>query len=120
MHSSPFSKNTSAFKASKLNASTFLIIEYKDIYDEQPFIYAKVDIQSNTILIIDTGCGGATDDPNVDLKDLRESIETFDVDDNNGKPINEGGRMKYIVVLSHCHYDHICRYQAHASLVYHG
>ncbi|KAL4247218.1 Ribonuclease Z/Hydroxyacylglutathione hydrolase-like protein [Abortiporus biennis] len=104
-----------AFKVSKLTLTTFLIVEYNDIYDEHPFIYVKINRPSNTILIIDTGCGGATDDPNVDLKDLRVFIETVDVDQNDGRPLNHGGKMKYIVALTHCHYDHILGIESFAK-----
>jgi len=99
-----------AFKASRLTPSTFLIIEHSDVYSEHPFIYAKIIPSANTIVIIDTGCGGATNDETINLKSLREFIETVGIEDNEGdKPLNEGGKMRYIVVLSHCHYDHICR-----------
>ena len=95
------------FKADRLSLSSFVIKEYADSYDEHPLIYAKVCSEINTIVLIDTGCGGATDDPDVDLTSLREFIETVAFADNEHKPLNEGGRMKYVVVLSHCHYDHI-------------
>lgn len=98
----------SAFKTSRLTSSTFLIIEHSDIYDEHPYIYAKIIPVANSILIVDTGCGGATNDPKINLKRLRNYIEEVAVDENNGKPLNEGGKMGYAVVLSHCHYDHIC------------
>lgn len=100
-------KQVPAFTARRLTQTTFLIIEWDDIFNEHPFIYAKVVPSANTILIMDTGCGGATHNPEIGLKSLREFIETVDVPDNNGKPLNEGGKMKYIVVESHCHYDHI-------------
>lgn len=96
-----------AFKASRLTFSTFVIKEYADIYDEHPQIYAKICSEIATIVIIDTGCGGATDDEDIDLKSLRVFLETVPVRDNDGKPLNAGGKMKYVVVLSHCHYDHI-------------
>jgi hypothetical protein len=96
-----------AFTAQRLTRTTFLIIEWDDVFNEHPFIYAKVVPSANTILILDTGCGGATHNPNIGLTSLREFIETVGISDNNGKPLNEGGRMKYIVVESHCHYDHI-------------
>lgn len=99
-----------AFKASRLTPSTFVINEYADIYDEHPLIYTKICAEINVIVIIDTGCGGATDDEDIDLKSLRSFIERVPVRDNGGKPLNQGGKMKYIVVLSHCHYDHICEY----------
>lgn len=96
-----------AFTARRLTQTTFLIVEWDDIFNEHPFIYAKVVPSANTILIMDTGCGGATHNPEIGLKNLREFIETVDIADNGGKPLNEGGKMKYIIVESHCHYDHI-------------
>jgi len=96
-----------AFQATRLTSSAFLIKEYNDIYSEQPHIYAKSVSSANTMLIIDTGCGGATNDPDITIKSLREFIETTKVEDNNGLPLNEGGSMDYIVALTHCHYDHI-------------
>lgn len=96
-----------AFKATRLTQSTFVIKEYADVYDEQPLIYAKVCAEINTIVIMDTGCGGKTEDPDIDLTSLRAFIETIAIPDNGNKPLNKGGHMKYVVVLSHCHYDHI-------------
>ena len=105
--SKSISQPKAAFHASRLTSSTFLIKEYDDIYSEHPHIYAKVDVSANTILIIDSGCGGASNDPEVKITSLRTFVESVGVDDNDGRPLNEGGRMKYIVVLTHCHYDHI-------------
>lgn len=103
----------SAFKAYRLTATTFLIVEVDDIYSEHPYIYAKIVPAANTILVLDTGCGGASNDPTVELTSLREFIETVDIEENGGKPLNEGGSRRYVVVLSHCHYDHICAYSYH-------
>ncbi|KAG1733606.1 beta-lactamase-like protein [Suillus paluster] len=100
-------KQLPAFTARRLTQTTFLIVEWDDIFNEHPFIYAKVVPSADTILIMDTGCGGATHNPEIGLKSLRKFIETVDIPDNDGKPLNEGGKMKYIVVESHCHYDHI-------------
>jgi glyoxylase-like metal-dependent hydrolase (beta-lactamase superfamily II) len=99
--------NKSAFQATRLTPSTFLIKEYDDVYSEHPHIYAKVVRSANTILVIDTGCGGASNDPNTHIKSVREFMETVKVDDNDNKPLNQGGRMKYLIVTTHCHYDHI-------------
>ncbi|THH30023.1 hypothetical protein EUX98_g4175 [Antrodiella citrinella] len=95
-----------AFKASKLTATTFLIVEHSDVYDEHPYIYVKV-LDASTLLILDTGCGGKADDPDINLTSLRKFVETVGVAENAGKPLNEGQRRGYIVILSHCHYDHI-------------
>lgn len=97
-----------AFHASRLTNSTFLIKEYNDIYSEHPHIYAKIVPAANTILLIDTGCGGASPDSEIVITSLREFIENVKIDDNNGVPLNEGGRMGYVIALTHCHYDHIC------------
>jgi len=97
---------TCAFRASRLSKSTFLIVEYDDIYGEEPYIYAKVVQSANTVVLIDTGCGGATKSP-VDVSSLRVFLETVEVPDNNDEPLNKGGKMDYIIILSHCHYDHI-------------
>lgn len=97
-----------AFKATRLSPSstTFLVVEHSDAYFEHPYIYVK-PLDQSSILIIDTGCGGKTDRPEINLKSLREFIETVGVADNGGKALNEGGRKGYIVVLTHCHFDHI-------------
>ncbi|KAF9496778.1 Metallo-hydrolase/oxidoreductase [Pleurotus eryngii] len=101
------SPNSSVFIASRLTPTTFLIKEYDDIYSEQPHMYAKLIQQLSTIIILDTGCGGNSSNPDVEIKELREFLETVGIEDNGGGPLNEGRRMKYIIILSHCHYDHI-------------
>ncbi|KAF8127006.1 beta-lactamase-like protein [Boletus edulis] len=103
-----------AFTARRLTPSTFLIKEWDDLWGEHPFIYAKIVPAAQTILLLDTGCGGQTNNPNIDLKDLRKFIETVLVNDNDGKPLNPGGKLSYIVVQSHCHYDHIFGVEAFA------
>ncbi|KAF8825098.1 hypothetical protein HHX47_DHR7000707 [Lentinula edodes] len=140
-------KDSSAFAATRLTSNTFLIKEYNDIYSEHPHIYAIIfpstsnlsnisntsessskvgHNMAGTIILIDTGCGGASNDPEVRVTNVREFIETVDVPENGGRPLNgldnqsglEGGkRMGYIVVLTHCHYDHI---QYTPTLVPHG
>ncbi|KAJ3906691.1 Metallo-hydrolase/oxidoreductase [Lentinula edodes] len=130
-------KDSSAFTATRLTSNTFLIKEYNDIYSEHPHIYAIIfpstsnlsnisntsessskagHNMAGTIILIDTGCGGASNDPEVRVTNVREFIETVDVPENGGRPLNgldnqsgleAGKRMGYIVVLTHCHYDHI-------------
>ena len=96
-----------AFKADRLTPTVFIINEHSDIYDEKPLIYTKLVSSANTIVILDTGCGGATNDAGIEVKSLREFIETVPVEDNDNRPLNPDGSMRYLVVLSHCHYDHI-------------
>ncbi|OCH94450.1 Metallo-hydrolase/oxidoreductase [Obba rivulosa] len=97
----------SAFVARRLTPTTFLIVEHDDIFDEHPFIYARIFAEAKKILLVDTGCGGRTRDRTIEITRLREFIETVCIPDNGGRPLNEGGRMEYAVVLTHCHYDHI-------------
>lgn len=98
----------SAFRATRLTPSTFLVEEYNDIFSEHPHIYVKLLPSANTVLVIDTGTGGKSYDPDVEVTSLRKFIESVDVADNDGRPLNEGGKMKYVVITTHCHYDHIC------------
>lgn len=97
-----------AFTARRLTPTTFLITEFDDIYYEHPFIYAKLVPAARTLLLLDTGCGGATRTPDASFTRLRDFIEHAPVADNDGRALNEGGAMAYVVVLSHCHFDHIC------------
>ena len=96
-----------AFKASKLTSTAFAINEHSDAYDEKPLIYAKLVPAARTLLLVDTGCGGATSDGEISVRGLREFIETVPVQDNSGRPLNPGAALRYVLVLTHCHYDHI-------------
>lgn len=106
----------SAFTAHRLTRSTFLIVEVDDIYGEHPYIYAKLVPDAGTILLFDTGCGGASDDRTVHITSLREFLESVPIAENGGRPLNDGARMRYVVALSHCHYDHIRTSRPHRAL----
>ncbi|KAJ6494779.1 Metallo-hydrolase/oxidoreductase [Mycena vitilis] len=80
--------------------------EYNDIYGEHPQIFVKLCLSAKTVLIIDTGCGGATVDPNIEITSLRRYIEEVKLDCNGGKALN-AAKMEYVVIATHCHYDHI-------------
>lgn len=95
---------STCFTASRLNGTTFQIVE-DDKWTEMPIIYAKV--YPSTIVLLDTGCGGAARDPRVELKSLRIFLETFPVADNGNSPLNLGAERSYLVICTHCHYDHI-------------
>ena len=100
----PEKSGETCFSCTRLNATTFRIVE-DDKWSETPFIYAK--ILESLIVLVDTGCGGASRDPNVTLTSLRTFIETFPVHDNDNTPLNDKGEKSYLVVCSHCHFDHI-------------
>jgi len=101
-HNSPPLPTTS-FVSRRLNQSTFLLIE-DDAFDEQPYIYVK--IYPNKILITDTGCNSPRQKDR-SITSLREFIEHYPLPINQGRPLNPNGEKKYIIICSHCHYDHI-------------
>lgn len=92
------------FTCTRLNATTFLVIE-DDKWEEEPYIYVKV--YSSFLVLIDTGCGGAAKPNAAGITDLREYLETFPVADNDNQPLNPGSKKSYVVVCTHCHFDHI-------------
>lgn len=95
---------STCFTCTRLNETTFVIVE-DDKYLEVPFIYVK--IYPTVVLLMDTGCGGAAKDPTVELTSLRRFIETYPVPDNGHSPLNAGSKRGYVVVCTHCHFDHI-------------
>ena len=106
------SPRSSCFSCTRLNQTTFLIVE-DDRWGEYPFIYVKVF--DSVLVVIDTGCGGASRDPDVEVKSLREFLETYPITDNGDTPLNQSAERGYIIVCSHCHYDHIGERSADAT-----
>jgi glyoxylase-like metal-dependent hydrolase (beta-lactamase superfamily II) len=92
-----------SFVSRRLNSSTFLIIEDDD-YGEQPYIYVKV--YSGHLLITDTGCNTPRS-KTPSLTSLRQYLETYPLPLNGHRSLNPGGKKQYIIICSHCHYDHI-------------
>ncbi|KAJ6785617.1 hypothetical protein PWT90_00490 [Aphanocladium album] len=103
------SENAEYFSCFRLNKSTFRIVE-ADVYDQTPFIYAKV--YESTVVLIDTGCGGQSDDVRDSLKTF---LETAPVAENGNSPINAAKRP-YTIISTHCHFDHIGGMAAFAEL----
>ncbi|KAI9821101.1 MAG: hypothetical protein M1827_003835 [Pycnora praestabilis] len=102
---------STCFTCTRLNPTTFKI-EEDDKESEHPFIYARIFNEPSVIVLSDTGVGGLARDPTVQLKELRTFIETYPVAGNNHRPLNariSNGKTKhdYIIICSHCHYDHI-------------
>ena len=97
------------FSCTRVNSTTFVIAE-NDKYAEHPFIYVK--IYETIVVLSDTGCGGCADASNPSESALRHFIETSPIDVNGRRPLNpcqEDGKpsKKYLVICTHCHYDHI-------------
>jgi glyoxylase-like metal-dependent hydrolase (beta-lactamase superfamily II) len=94
---------TTSFVSRRVNSSTFLIIE-DDSYGEEPYIYAKV--YSDHLLITDTGCNSPRS-KTPSLTSLRQYLETYPLPQNDHRSLNPGGKKQYVIICSHCHYDHI-------------
>ncbi|KXT08950.1 hypothetical protein AC579_10309 [Pseudocercospora musae] len=100
--------HSSSFHVQRINGSTFCIRE-NDAFGEHPLIYAKVHTRAPVIVLSDTGC----DEPRDGLQHsrfihLRRFLEECPVACNGDKPLNPAPcKRKYIIICSHCHYDHI-------------
>ncbi|KAK5709008.1 hypothetical protein LTS12_028129, partial [Elasticomyces elasticus] len=99
-------KVSSSFTTKRINATTFVIRE-DDAYEEHPLIYAKLHSKAPVIVLSDTGC----DEPSEKHKNdryihLREYLERCPIPDNDNKPLNPDGKLRYIIICTHCHYDH--------------
>ena len=96
----------SYFVCSRVNSTTFVIRE-DDKYEEHPFIYTK--IYHDVVILIDTGCGGV--EQGSSARNLKEFLETQAIAANHDLPINprkKNGKpsKSYVILCSHCHYDH--------------
>ena len=98
----------SYFSCKRLNATTFVVVEW-DRFEEKPFIYAKICKDIGVLVLSDTGCGG---DSAAKLGTLRAFLENHPVPENGHVPLNpchekNKHSLEYVVILTHCHYDHI-------------
>ena len=111
--SCPFTISEIQFNHSHVS-STWLIREH-DIYGEYPHIYAKFCINGSkkhgVIVLSDTGCGTEVPNPqsgqSTQSKALRQQPLTWNIRTFLEYTINPHGLIPYLVMTTHCHYDHI-------------
>lgn len=94
---------TTSFFSTRVNSSTFLVIE-DDSFGEHPHIYIKC--YPEHILLTDTGCNSPRQ-KGLSITVLKEYLETVPIACYNNEPLNLEGRKPYIIICSHCHFDHI-------------
>lgn len=94
---------STSFVSRRLNPSTFVLSE-DDSYGEQPYIYVKLGF--NSVIITDTGCNSPRD-KTIKLTSLRQFIEEYPIPSYNNQSLNPNGEKPYIIICTHCHYDHI-------------
>src|SRR6187402_1586853 len=97
------SSPSTSFISRRVNSSTFLIIEDDD-FGEQPHIYVK--LYPDHLVITDTGCNTPRQKDRT-LTSLRQYLETWPLSINGDECLNPKGKKRYIIICSHCHYDHI-------------
>lgn len=90
---------TTCFTATRLNKSTFCIVE-DDKWDERPLMYVKV--YDSLVVIIDAGVG-VPKNSKAQVTSLRQYIERFPVAANDNQPLNPDGAKSYLMILTHCH-----------------
>ncbi|KAI6819719.1 hypothetical protein KC340_g13649 [Hortaea werneckii] len=97
---------SSSFTTRRVNKSTFVVQEH-DAYGELPLIFVKVHPTIPVVIVSDTGC----DEPNKKHKDdhyihLRHYLENYPISCNGNSPLNNGGEKRYLIICTHCHFDH--------------
>lgn len=105
-----------AYTCSQLNPSTYLII-HNDTFKEYPYIYVKIyPSPLNLIVIFDTGCGTANTQHDATPQDLKDFIkQTFLDTQLNSVDHSSDPNWEYIVICTHCHFDHIGGIEAFAD-----
>jgi len=109
----PPASSACPFSIRRLNPTTHLIRE-NDAYGEYPHIYAKLATTrsrfwkaKHVLVLSDTGCGGEVANADFDAEDPTTGPEMWNIRTFLEFTLNPGGNMPYLVMTTHCHYDHI-------------
>lgn len=123
------------FTVSRVNSTTWAICE-NDSYGEHPIIYCLIHPTLPLIIISDTGC----DSPNKSKKNgkcftipyldqlltplltakyvhLLDFLRHYPIPENSHQPLDaHPGERSYIIICTHCHFDHINGIEQFATL----
>nr|OQO27366.1 hypothetical protein B0A51_05071 [Rachicladosporium sp. CCFEE 5018] len=92
---------TPTYTISRLNATTHLII-HNDRFFEFSYIYVKVYDNLKLAVVIDTGCGAKSTKGTRGQTDLKAFV-----DDNVLPTSRDEKQWNFVVICTHCHFDHI-------------
>lgn len=117
--------NSSSFVARRLTPSTFVIAE-DDKFDAFALMYAKIYTDPPVFVLCDAASNmpserskngkniphtsrlfPSTHAPPARYTKIRDFIEQCPVPDNDNQPLNPGGKIPYVLIISHCHFDHL-------------
>lgn len=105
--------NKIPYHVSRLNDSTHLIV-HNDSYYEYPFIYIKLYPSLPLAVIIDTGCGAKPSKEGSPAQEIKDFIQSAILQDNPPTPDHDA-EYNFLVVCTHCHFDHIGGIQAFST-----
>lgn len=90
------------------------MIREDDVYGQRPHIYAKIcssngpDGKAEVIVLSDTGCGTeVTADQEIGNSQSPDNSSVWNIRTLLEYTINPGGKLHYLVIMTHCHWDHI-------------
>ncbi|KAJ6028847.1 hypothetical protein N7540_004423 [Penicillium herquei] len=101
------------FHVRRLNESIYVFREH-DNYDQYPNIYAKIcsapdenGSLSSVIVLSDAGCATSIKNPDFDYSKDPKTPEYWNIYTALKQTINPDGQFPYLVITTHCHFDHI-------------
>ncbi|SMQ44917.1 unnamed protein product [Zymoseptoria tritici ST99CH_3D7] len=98
---------SSSFSVKRINSTTFVIRE-DDAFGEHPFIYAKLHPTAPVVILSDTGCDEPSEKrQHAKYTQLRGYLEACPLAILGNRPLNPGGYREYVIISTHCHYDHL-------------
>lgn len=106
-----------AYYSSRLNESTYIVV-HRDKLSEYPYIYVKLYHEPSLVVVFDTGCGADSTHNEDEAQDLKDFIQTDLLSaayETSGDPGNGIRESDWMVICTHCHFDHIGGIQSFAD-----